>query len=170
MSIISPTIFSSAELKLPIDNINDIQVYIDKHEPDILRQILGYSLYKAFITGLDVATPDQKWIDLRDGSEYTDSSGDLEKYDGISIIIADYVYYKIISNIQNNPTDSGVVSAELENAKITSPRTKLVFAWNDMVKRKCFMDEFIIQKNNETPDTYENFKMSEIELKNTYNI
>lgn len=170
MSIISPTIFNKTELKLPIDNINDIQEYIDEHEPIILRRILSYALYKEFSAALEGGSPAQKWIDLRDGAEYNDACGDLEKYDGISLIIADYVYYNIIASIQTNATDSGVVSAGLENAGITSPRTKLVFAWNDMVKRKYFMDDFITQTNNETPDTYENFRVEEIELKNTLNI
>ena len=40
MSIIDTTYFQKGELKLPIDNINDIQYFIDEHEKKILKLLL----------------------------------------------------------------------------------------------------------------------------------
>ena len=158
MSIIDPTYFTQGELKLPIDNIDDIQFFIDEHEPRILKNILGYNLYKDFITGLAVLpNPDQKWLDLRDGKEYTDTSDELQKYEGVFWIIADYVFFMIASDKQSYTTDSGVTMGETDNAKKTHPRYKQAFAYNDMVDRVKFMNDFIIATNDAVADTYENY-------------
>ena len=156
MSIIAPTIFNKTELKLPIDNIDDIQDYIDEHEPIILKKVLGYALYKEFIAAL-AGAPAQKWLDLRDGDEYTDTSDDLQDYEGIQQIIADYVFFEIVSNIQSYTTDSGVFGGATENSERSNPRYKQVFAYNDMVDRLFYMNGFINAANDATTDTYENF-------------
>jgi len=44
---------------------------ISKYEKKYLEMALGSELYDAFITGLAETTPDQKWIDLRDGATYS---------------------------------------------------------------------------------------------------
>lgn len=170
MSIISPSNFSSTELKLPIDNINDIQDYINKHEPKILKRVLGYNLYKDFISGLAEVTPLQKWIDLRDGEEYTDSNNNLQYYDGIENLIANYVYGKIIENIQQYATDSGIVDANLDNALKADPNWKIVSTWNVMIDEKIYLDEFIISQNKLVENTYENFTPVLICKKNIFNI
>ena len=157
MSLIDTTYFTQGELKLPIDNI-DIKFFIDEHEPKILKDILGYNLYKDFIAGLAVLpTPNQKWLELRDGKEYTDTSDELQKYEGVFWIIADYVYFKIIADIQSYATDSGVTIGETDNARKTHSRYKQTFAYNDMVDRIKFMNDFIIATNDASADTYENY-------------
>lgn len=171
MSIIDNTYFTKTELKLPIDNINDIQDYIDEHEPCILKQILGYNLYKDFIDGLAVLpTPDIKWTNLRDGGEYTDTNGDLQEYEGIQTIIADYVFFKIVSNIQNYTTDSGVKKGITENAEIANPKYKQVAAWSDMLNRKFYLDGYITAANDANPGTYANYEEQTIGIANVLNI
>ena len=156
MSIISLTYFQQGELKLPIDNINDIQFFIDKHEKTILKLLLGYSLYNEFITAL-AGSPAAKWTQLRDGTTYTDDNGDTQEYEGIFYIIADYVYFMIINDKQTYPTDSGVKSSLTDNASNATPRNKQVYAWNDMVDRIFYLDEFIRQSNETDSSTYENY-------------
>lgn len=170
-TIINNTYFEN-ELSLPIDNIN-VQLFIDEHEPIVLRKLLGYALYKEFKAALDGGTPDQKWIDLRDGVEYIDNSGNLQKYDGLKIIITEYVFIKIVRDKQNHTTDSGVKIDSSDNAENYNPRYKQVFAQNDMVDRIVLMNEYINVINLEIPDTYDtydNYLHGIIEKRNIFNI
>ncbi len=167
-TIIDNTYFTN-ELKLPADNIG-VQSYIDEHEPIILRKILGYALYKEFKAALDGGSPAQKWLDLRDGVEYTDNSDNLQKYDGIKTIITEYVFDAIIADVQTQVTDSGVKKGSTDNAGNYSPRYKQRFAQNDMVDRISVMDEFITVTNNETADTYADYLPETIEKRNIFNI
>lgn len=57
--------------------------FIEKHETPLLQDLLGYSLYKAFMAGLQGAPVDQKWTDLLQGAEYTDLGGKLKKWMGL---------------------------------------------------------------------------------------
>jgi len=169
MSIIDHTFFQKGQLKLPIDNITDWQFFIDKHEPEILNEILGYELARDFQSAL-AGTPDQKWVDLRDGGEYTDGNDYLQKYEGIYYIIADYVYFNIISDKQNYATDSGVKRGLTDNSEIANPKYKQVWAWADMKVRINSMDEFINYTNDLVSDTYANYNPKDIGLTNVLNI
>lgn len=55
--------------------LEKVQSYIEHNEPVFLRDVLGYELWLALKEGLEAETPSQKWIDLRDGAEYTNYSG-----------------------------------------------------------------------------------------------
>lgn len=60
--------------------------YIQKYEQEFLRKMLGYPLYKAFITGLNVtppAIPAQRFIDILYGKEYTNLQGYLTQWRGL---------------------------------------------------------------------------------------
>ena len=166
-TIINNTYFVN-ELKMPIDNI-DTQSYIDEHEPIILRKILGYALYIEFVTAL-ADTPAQKWLDLRDGVEYTDFNDNLQKYDGIKTIITEYVFNEIVSDKQDYTTDSGVKLGITDNTEKANPRYKQRFAQNDMVDRIAVMDEFINVTNSDTADTYADYLPETIEKGNIFNI
>lgn len=169
MSIIDAAYFTEGELRFPIDNTDDIQFYIDEHEPNILKRLFGYALYKEFTEAL-AGTPAQKWIDLRDGAEYTDRSGNLQKYEGIYYIIADYVFYNIIPDFQYYTTDSGIKGGDTENAQNANPRYKQSFAWNDMVNRAYRLDEFILVSNDADSSTYENYDPNLLSKINVLNI
>lgn len=61
----------------------DLDALIAKREPELLRDILGYVLYKAFTEGLQVDPVDPKWTNLLLGSEYTDRFGRLQYWKGL---------------------------------------------------------------------------------------
>lgn len=95
---------------LDIPNTGDLPVserltwFIQKYEPMFLEKLLGYPLYKVFIAGLNVtppATPDQRFIDILYGKEYTDLNGLLRKWKGLIVtdsptlnLAGGYVYRK----------------------------------------------------------------------------
>jgi hypothetical protein len=104
MSLIDSTYFVG-DIALPnLDEVpNTFQDTMDRYEEEILKKLLGYQLYNAFIAGIAVEpTPDQKWLDLRDGAEFTfDFCGETitQKWNGLIntdkvSLISYYVYYQ----------------------------------------------------------------------------
>lgn len=74
-----------------------ISLFIGKYEPDFLQKLMGYPLYKAFITGMNVtppATPDIRWVNILYGAEYTDRQGQLAKWKGL--IVTDNPIYNLL--------------------------------------------------------------------------
>ncbi len=86
MSLIDQSYFVG-ELNIPNTGTEAIQerlvLFIENCEPEFLRQILGYPLYKAFIQGLTGMPIAQKWIDLLQGVEYTNLSNRLTRWRGL---------------------------------------------------------------------------------------
>lgn len=142
MSLIDSSYFVG-EIDIPnIDERpNTIEFNIEKFEKEFLICLLGRELYDDFIEGLEEATPEQKWLDLRDGANF-----DLE-YCGKTIPmtweglvntekfspIAFYVYYKIRLEELTTVTGSAEVAAEHENSVRANARRKMVNAWNRML-------------------------------------
>ncbi len=132
---------------------------INQYEPEFLQKILGYALYKAFVNGVNISTTtpadpdetentsedestvnaDQRWLDLRDGVEYTDLVGELRRWKGLIItdkkssFIANYVYYWYRRGTATQTTGIGEVAANAENSVNVPPVQKMVTAWNKMV-------------------------------------
>lgn len=164
-NIITKVYFRNGELTLPIDGINsktdaEINFFITEHEPIILKKVLGYVLYKAFITGLAVApTPLTKWLDLRDGGKEYEYNGVKNEYLGIKQIIADYVFAQIIDDKSTYITSSGGArQTDSENSLSADPTTKYNFAINDINSRQKTLDGFILSSNETDPLTYENYE------------
>jgi len=143
MSIITLPYFRD-EIMLP--NISQLTVselvtqYITTYETQFLQKVLGYSLAKDFIVGLAVMpTPAQKWLDLRDGKEFTDpDTSTLTKWIGWKDLttyqsaIAYYVYYKIRKDTTIFTTASGDAASTHENSFNVGSGRKMAFAWNQM--------------------------------------
>jgi hypothetical protein len=118
--------------------------FIAKYEPLFLRNVLGYELSKAFLAGLNEYMVDQKWTDLLEGVEYTDTQSKVRTWQGIvaeypSLIgnqspIANYVYYWFVQNNHSQTAAMGEVKSQNENAAAYNPGQKMVRAWNEMSK------------------------------------
>lgn len=127
---------------------DSLTTFIDKYEPIYLTRILGLQLYNDFIAGLAVVTPDQKWLDLRDGAEFTDSCGNLRRWTGFTNAqkvspIAYYVYRQWLNNTAQNTTGSGQAAIETENAVRVNIVPKVNDIWNQMVDLNNLLAEFI---------------------------
>lgn len=61
-----------------------LDYFISIYEPECLKKLLGYKFWKEFTDGLLEASPEQKWLDLRDGAEFTGSNGRLKKWMGFT--------------------------------------------------------------------------------------
>lgn len=52
------------------DVVNNLNVFINQHEPLLLQACLGYELWEDFVAGLSEPIIDQKWLDIRDGATF----------------------------------------------------------------------------------------------------
>lgn len=68
-----------------------LDLFIETYEAELLPDLLGYSLYKAFTQGLQGAPIEQKWTDLLEGVEYTNQSNRLAKWRGLVSLPLDLI-------------------------------------------------------------------------------
>lgn len=144
--------------EINIPNVNQTEIgglvdlFIQKYEPEFLQSALGYELAQQFTAGIAMPTPDQKWLDLRDGAEYTDYAGKVRKWKGLVIavpkqsIIANYIYYWFSRNKYTQTTSMGEVKSTVENSVPISPGEKMARAWNEMSAGVCALGDFLDAK------------------------
>lgn len=161
------------ELSLPTDQIAaELTSYIDRFEPEILTKILGYDLKKAFVDAL-AGTPDQKWIDLRDGKEYQQDSV-YRKWRGFKnttkeSLIANYVFYQYTIYGSEFNSTFGLKQVNSENSTFADYRRKQARVYNQMVDWISELDDFI-QYSNSITETYPNYEPEVIRKVNIFNI
>jgi len=102
---------------------------VEKTEESILRDLLGNTLYAAFIADLNPSfvPQTQKWIDFRNGKDYTDDI--LMHYVGISEMIVAFSFYALITDT-NNSNSTGFTKNNNENSTILNNYEKKVLAYN----------------------------------------
>jgi hypothetical protein len=167
--IIDNTYFVARNESLPVDELGSIlTAYINRYEPKILSKLLGYSLYKDFEAGFNAATPEQKWLDLANGSDYT-YNGILKRFDGLKEVSVNYVYYKYSKENQGNNTSIGIKTTLSENSEETDPSYKQLYSLNYIADINCQLIEFINAKNEELADTYPNYIQGVFEKMTRFN-
>lgn len=116
-------------------SVNDLNLFIDKFEPEVLTKLLGYTLYKKLI-----ASPtDPDIVKLVSGSEYTieyNGNERLVKWAGLKndlkiSLIAYYVYVEFMRSRVTHTQSIGETKSIQENstnanifAKVMSARTR----------------------------------------------
>ena len=125
--------------------------YIAPYQKDVLIKLLGFDLYLQFEAGLSVETPEQKWIDLCDGSTYQ-VNGINKQNAGVKDIIAYYVYCKWVSANFEELSGHGVINTTTENAEKISPENKITSAWNNMLNYYYLTYNFIIENETDYPN------------------
>jgi hypothetical protein len=144
MPLIDRTYFIG-EINIPNTNQLAVQENLDflisKREPEILIQLFGYEMYKAFVAGLQEDPVPHRWIDLRDGADFT-YNGELRHWMGLiaksdepkESLIANYVYYWFMRKEATQTSGVGETVTKTENSVRVSPIAKQVQAWNEMVE------------------------------------
>lgn len=146
MSLIDKSYFVG-EIALPnLEKvINTFNSSLDKYEGEILTDLLGYELYKEFKEALAAAPViplPQKFVDLRDGVEFTfDYNGkDITvKWNGLvnaekESLIAYYTYYKIRQKELSITTSVNEARGKLENSESVNEARKMLNAWRRMLQ------------------------------------
>lgn len=87
-------------IMIPENNVDttdaDFNAVVSQVQKDILLELLGYELYKTFELGLSEPTPLEKWTNLRDGAELTqtiNSSDYLIKFEGVKEMLKGFVFF-----------------------------------------------------------------------------
>lgn len=129
--IVSASDYVSLPFKLPmIDEVEEgLTSFIVVEQEDILRKILGHLLYSKLNSGLSEETPDDKWIKIRDGAEFSFSNV-YYKYYGLKSIIKPYIYYRWLKKTYKNHAGNGIVVPDVENGEPITPKDDLLKAWN----------------------------------------
>jgi len=146
MSFIDNTYFIN-DINVPLSSNSvlnsNFEGSIDRYEDEILKSLLGYTLWKSLKDDLDdngdPKTP--KFIDLVTGAEFSfdwDGYTINTKWNGLvnsdkESLIAYYVYYKYRRDFESNYTGVGETKSKSENSKHVSPAPKMVVAHNRMV-------------------------------------
>lgn len=85
-------------------------------EEQILRDLLGNTLYSAFIADLTDNEPKtQKWINFKDGEDYTDTI--LIHYKGISEMLVAFAFSALVIDV-NNSNSTGFTKNLNQNSRV----------------------------------------------------
>lgn len=125
---------------------------IEKCEPEFLKKLWGYELYKSFIAGIDNEEAD--YLAIKNGAEYEDVNGRLQKWEGFKVghnPIANYTYCQFLIEKEDTLTGIGVKSLNGENAKDTSGIDKDVVVWNEMVKMNFQLHDYLVANRDKYP-------------------
>lgn len=158
MSLIDRTYFIG-ELNIPGTDKTEVQERLDwfiaKYESELLLNIMGYRLYTDFAAGIAVLSPEQKWLDLKNGVQYTNKSNKPDNWKGMVIatpkqsFIANYVYFFWMKDHASYTSTTGEVRNKPENAMNVWHGEKMVRAWNEM---SSWVDQLIAYLNVKRDD------------------
>ncbi len=132
MSLIDSTYFVM-DINIPTSTYNSVTAYINRFEPEILKKILGYDLYKLVAAYANPGS-DQRIIDLVEGKEYAYDSDHNVKWNGLAntdkiSLIAYYVYFKYVAINTTSLMPVGNTAATGENGVRADASQKLHGAW-----------------------------------------
>lgn len=176
MSLIDTSYFVK-DISIPnLDEIpNSIRTYIERFEKEVLIKLLGRPLYNDFISGLEATTIEQKWIDLRDGADFTfefDGRQVVERWNGLInqdkvSLISYYVYEKYRRIEKTTTTGVAEVRGKVENSEVVNETQKIITAQNrfidlygevrysiDGINYDYFESQIFFDKRSNTYDFY----------------
>lgn len=137
------------------DGNEQVDEFIQTYEPQFLKKLMGYVLWKAFSDGTaGSGTPDQRWIDVLNGKEYK-YGGRTYFWPGLTAkpsCIAEYVYYQFQDNKAQDTLLVGEGAAKTDNANRVNPVPKMVAAWNDMVQQTRLFAGFMNANRSTYPE------------------
>jgi hypothetical protein len=153
-NLIDKTYFIGGGLDIPISSkaeLNEgLMASIIKYEPEILKKLLGYKLYKlvqdAYDASLQTLNPvalPQIYADLINGAEFSFEYCGVTietKWEGLrnatkESLIANYVYYWHRRNNVSQFNGVGETVGKVENSTaVVNPRYKMKAAWNKFVE------------------------------------
>lgn len=119
---------------IPAGNVEELNRFISKYEPEFLDEVLGHDLSTAFQTGISAATPEQRWVDLK--IRLLNETHKLSP-------IAGYVYYHYFRDRLSTSSGLGEVESTAENANVVLNTDKMARAYNDAVRKGKAVFEYV---------------------------
>ncbi len=119
-------------------NYEVINAYISQYEPEVLKMLLGYDLYKALKVQIDAETYSAPWKAFIEGAEYTVDTDYKVKWNGLvnsekKSFIAYYVFYQYMRDTVTSTSGVGEVLNSAENATRIAAIDKMSYAYNRFV-------------------------------------
>lgn len=108
---------------------NTFADYVEEQEEEILKSLLGVTLYESFIEGLEEDYPEDWWIALRDGADYL-YKGKTYEWVGMKKMLIPYIYSMWLRDTYDAHTGIGVVQGKAENSKVINPGKRIARAYN----------------------------------------
>lgn len=114
-----------------------VNAFIAKYEPQFLECALGFDLAQAFADGIEDSLPEQRWVDLLEGADYS-WKGRNNRWEGFENAaklspIANYVFYQFVDNKASTFALTGHIVSQTENNRTVNGVDRLVDTWNEMV-------------------------------------
>ena len=132
--------------------------YIDRYEPQYLRQLLGVDLYNEFeadlILGAGVPT-ETRFLVIFDELNF-DYSYCIYQSKGMKDILLGFIYFEYVRDLDNQMTSIGNVLPKGENSdRVTSLDTRMWERYNESIKSYQAIQKYIC-RNTESYD-YDKF-------------
>lgn len=117
--------------------------FIGKYEDKYLYELMGKTLYEAYLAGIVEVPIPTKWTNLQDKIRNNTSKVSP---------IASYVYWWYMRNQASQTVGMGQAKPAAENAVIVSNIDKMVRSWNEMVDQTNVIAKFINDNKTDYPD------------------
>lgn len=145
-----------------------LQFFIDKYEPELLQDILGYPLWRLLFLELEaneddsLATLSTRFDKIVNGVEYIGQDDKLHKWRGLIFhneegnlkqsMIANYVYWHWLKDQNTQTVGLGEVATQAQNAILVSPMKKMNRAWNEMSRMVAELFYFLQSNRDDYPE------------------
>lgn len=154
MSIIADTDFiGKYQIALTTFNAANVQLYIDRYEPMLMRELLGvelFDLYEAGITGIDPI-----YEKLRDAFIEQLDNGKILESKGVVDMLTGFIYFYFSRDQYTQQTSAGAVKNKGENSTNASfAMSMLNSRWNEALDTYQAIQDYI----RENIDVYPTFK------------
>lgn len=113
----------------------DLEQFIEEKEEEILQCLFGYELYTEFMANVDTSGAESRWVNLRDGAEYTYDEK-LYRYRGLIDMLRPAIYSLWVDQNAYKFTNVGMVNNNApEKSIVIDAEPHRVKAWNDYVRK-----------------------------------
>lgn len=118
---------------------NAFAPYVAEKQEELLKSLLGKTLYDSFDAGLNEDYPAEMWVNLRDGDDYLFNYKTYE-WVGMKAMLKPYIYSEWLRDTFDSHSGIGVVVGKGDNAKVINPGNRIARGWNafsDIVGDSC---------------------------------
>lgn len=168
MKVIDKTYFQYGDMQIGQFGSQEVQDkltwYIDNYEPEILRLLLGNTVYNDLIASIDAATSPtdipEPYYSLLYGADFLAPEGwgsaHQMHWDGLrsqkDSLVAKYVYFYYLRSEATFLTGNGVTVPKLENATRVASNPLQRARWNEMVDQNKTLFAYMRSNMDLFPD------------------
>lgn len=105
------------------------QRYLQDKEEEILKRVMGWEFYAEFNTAIQGVSPAQKYVDIRDGAQYT-YGGETFKYDGLNDFLVPAIYALWLRDSAFKTTNIGIGTNQKTDFNVLNPANVISRAYN----------------------------------------